>query len=175
MYIQRCKTFKKHFKQTIGVKFKNMTQEQKDWGKVISIAIVTAILLVGALSSCTPYMYKSNQIKVTHVLAVTEVGDTVKISMRDIRPTQIYNVIGYDFVRGYNNQYYNPWRQYHMYDNHYRYYGNAVGTNGAVHINNTPNWTPPVVNNNGSNTTGGSGAPIAVNPVTSTGGKKKNN
>ena len=66
-----------------------MTQEQRDWGKVITVAIVAAILLVGALSSCTPYMYKSNQIKVTHVLAVTEVGDTVKVAMRDIQPTKI--------------------------------------------------------------------------------------
>ena len=102
------------------LKYLTMTQEQRDWGKVISIAVMAAIILLGALS-CTPYIYKSNQIKVTHVLAVTELGDTVKIAMRDIKPTQVYNVVGYDFVRGYNNPYYNPWRQYHMYDNHYRY------------------------------------------------------
>ena len=150
-----------------------MTQEQRDWGKVISVAVMAAIILIGALS-CTPYMYRSNQIKVTHVLAVTELGDTVKIAMRDIQPTKIYNVVGYDFVRGYNNPYYNPWRQYHMYDNHYRYYGNATGTNGAIHINNAPNWNPPVVvNNSGSNTTGGNGAPIAVNPAR-VNGKKVN-
>ena len=71
-----------------------MTQEQRDWGKVITVAIVAMILLIGALSSCTPYMYRSNQNKVTHVLAVTEAGDTVKIAMRDIQPTQMYNVIG---------------------------------------------------------------------------------
>ena len=178
MYIQRCKTFKKHFKQTIGVKFKNMTQEQRDWGKVISIAIVAAILLIGALSGCTPYLYKSNQIKVTHVLALTENGDTVKVSMRDIKPTQIYNVIGYDFTRGYNNQYYNPWRQYEMYDNYYRYYGNHAMVGKPVNYINQPhnNWHPlenfaPVnrgTTNNGDN-------PVAVNPVTSGNGKKKNN
>ena len=87
-----------------------MTQEQRDWGKVISVAIVAAILLIAGLAGCTPYMYRSNQIKVTHVLALTENGDTVKVSMRDIKPTQIYNVIGYDFIRGYNNPYYDPWR-----------------------------------------------------------------
>ena len=151
-----------------------MTQEQRDWGKVITVAIVAMILLIGALSSCTPMIYKSNQIKVTHVLAVTEAGDTVKIAMRDIQPTQVYNVVGYDFVRGYNNPYYNPWRQYHMYDNHYRYYGNSFGT--KIHYSTSPTWNPPVVNNNGSNTTGGNGAPIAVNPVTQGGSSRgKNN
>ena len=152
-----------------------MTEKQRNLGRLITIGTLVGVLLAGVLSSCTPLIYKSNQIKVTHVLAITEAGDTVKISMRDIQPTQIYNVVGYDFARGYNNQYYNPWRQYHMYDNHYRYYGNAIGTNGAVHINKTPNWTPPVINNNGSNTTGGGGNPVAKNPVTSGGGKKKNN
>ena len=72
-----------------------MTQEQRDWGKVISVAIVAAILLIAGLAGCTPYMYRSNQIKVTHVLALTENGDTVKVSMRDIKPTQIYNCLLY--------------------------------------------------------------------------------
>ena len=156
-----------------------MTQQQRDYGKVISIAVLAAIILLASLSGCVPYMYKSNQIKVTHVLAVTEVGDTVKIAMKDIRPTQIYNVVGYDFVRGYNNPYYDPWRPYHMYDNHYRYYGNATGTNinsiKPAYQPNIKSWTPPVVNNNGSNTTGGGINPIARNPVTIGGGKKKNN
>ena len=171
MYIQRCKTFKKHFKETVKVKFKNMTQEQRDWGKVIAIAIVAMVLLIGALGGCTPYIYKSNQIKVTHVLAVTETGDTVKIAMRDIRPTQVYNVVGYDFVRGYNNPYYDPWRRYHVYDHHYRYYGNPK--NASVQ-GITPNWNPPVVvNNSGSNTTGGGNNPVAVNPAR-VNGKKVN-
>tara|TARA_R100000008_G_scaffold83872_1_gene69923 strand:+ start:165 stop:611 length:447 start_codon:yes stop_codon:yes gene_type:complete len=146
-----------------------MTQEQRDWGKVISVAVLAGIILVAALAGCTPYLYKSNQIKVTHVLAVTETGDTVKIAMRDIQPTQVYNVVGYDFVRGYNNPYYNPWRQYHMYDNHYRYYGNPKGTN-VQGI--TPNWNPPaVINNSGSNTTGGGNNPVAVNPARVSGKK----
>ena len=36
-----------------------MTQEQRDWGKVISVAIVAAILLIAGLAGCTPYMYRS--------------------------------------------------------------------------------------------------------------------
>ena len=151
-----------------------MTQEQRDYGKVISIAVLAAIILMAALAGCTPYMYKSNQIKVTHVLAVNELGDTVKIAMRDIQPTQVYNVVGYDFIRGYNNPYYDPWRQYRMYDNYYRYYGQS-------HINNVystkSNWKPPAVitGNNSNTTTGGGINPIARNPVTIGGGKKKNN
>ena len=153
------------------LKFLTMTQEQRDWGKVIAITIVIMVLLIGALGGCTPYIYKSNQIKVTHVLAVTETGDTVKIAMRDIRPTQVYNVVGYDFVRGYNNPYYDPWRRYHVYDHHYRYYGNPK--NASVQ-GITPNWNPPVVvNNSGSNTTGGGNNPVAVNPVR-VNGKKVN-
>ena len=93
--------------------------------------------------------------------------------MRDIQPTQIYNVVGYDFTRGYNNPYYDPWRRYYMQDNYYRYYGNHNGTNGAVHINKGKTWTPPVVNNNGSNTTGGGNNPVAVNPAR-VNGKKVN-
>lgn len=148
-----------------------MTQQQRDYGKVISIAVLAAIVLMATLFGCTPYMYKSNQTKVTHVLAITEVGDTVKIAMRDIQPTQVYNVVGYDFTRGYNNPYYNPWRQYHIRDNHYRYYGNSIGTS-IKSI--TPNWNPPVVvNNNGSNTTGGGNNPVAVNPAR-VNGKKVN-
>ena len=152
-----------------------MTQEQRDWGKVISVAVLAGIILMAALAGCTPYMYKSNQIKVTHVLALTERGDTVKIAMRDIQPTQVYNVVGYDFVRGYNNPYYNPWRQYNMYDNYYRYYGNSVGTSGVIHTTNPNNYLQPLpqVNTSGSNTTGGNGAPIASNPVTSGGGSSR--
>ena len=155
-----------------------MTEKQRDYGKLIAIAIVVMVLLVGALGGCTPYIYKTNQIKVTHVLAVTELGDTVKIAMRDIQPTQVYNVVGYDFVRGYMNPYYDPWRQYHLYDHRYRYYGSHMNIGG------TPNWKAPSVISNqsisgpinsGSNTTGGAGAPVAVNPVTATGGGKKNN
>lgn len=149
-----------------------MTDKERDLGRVISVSVLLLILLIAMFSSCTPYMYKSNQIKVTHVLALTEQGDTVKIAMRDIRPTQVYNVVGYDFVRGYNNPYYNPWRQYHVYDNHYRYYGNSFGT--KVHYSTSPTWTPPVViNNNGSNTTGGGNNPVAVNPAR-VNGKKVN-
>ena len=159
-----------------------MTQKQRDYGKVIAVSIMALIILIGMLAGCTPILYKSNQIKITHVLALTEAGDTVKIAIKDIRPTQIYNVVGYDFVRGYMNPYYDPWRQYHMYDHRYRYYGNQFNTISSGAHNNpygkiqniNPTISPSGVSS-GSNTTGGGGNPVASNPVTSTGGGKKNN
>ena len=159
-----------------------MTQKQRDYGKVIAVAVMALIILIGMLAGCTPMLYKSNQIKVTHVLAVTEEGDTVKIAMKDIRPTQVYNVVGYDFTRGYMNPYYDPWRDHWRYSNQYRYYGNQFNTISSS-ANNNPygkisNINPIISPSNissGSNTTGGGGNPVASNPVTSTGGGKKNN
>ena len=168
-----------------------MTDEQRDKGRAITLALLVMMMLIGMCSSCSNSLYRSNQIKVTHVLAVTELGDTVKIAMRDIQPTQMYNVIGYDFVRGYNNPYYDPWRQYHIYDNYYRYYGDHTSFwqehryyNNTNYSNKTwkPISTPQGSNNifssgnsGGSNTTGGGSNPVAINPVTSGGGIKKNN
>ena len=156
-----------------------MTEKQRDLGRLISIGAVILVLLFAALSSCTPFLYRNNQIQVTHVLALTENGDTVKVAINDIRPTQVYNVIGYDYVRGYMNPYYDPWRRYNLYDNQYRYRSGQVSV-----FNSIPNWKAPSVISNQSTsgpinsgiiTTGGGGAPVAVNPVTATGGGKKNN
>ena len=65
-----------------------MTQEQRDWGKVIAIAVLSTIMLIGALSSCT--VYKTPQMQITSVLAVTAQGDTLKLPIDAIRP--IYNL-----------------------------------------------------------------------------------
>jgi len=51
MYIQRCKTFKKHFKEITNLKFKNMTQKQRDYGKLIAISVMILIILLGMLSN----------------------------------------------------------------------------------------------------------------------------
>ena len=163
-------------------KIKKFFKKFDDIDKIFWFAIVFVLLAMICITSCTPYLYKSNQIKVTHVLALTEAGDTVQIAIKDIRPTQIYNVVGYDFVRGYMNTYYDPWRQYHMYDHRYRYYGNQFNTISSSANNNpygkisniNPIFSPDNVSS-GSNTTDGAGAPVAVNPVTATGGCKKNN
>ena len=86
-----------------------MTDKQRDLGRLITLAILLSILLVGILSSCAPMLYNRNQVMVTHVLALTEMGDTVKIRIDQIRPQQTYHVVGYDFVRWQDNRYYNPY------------------------------------------------------------------
>lgn len=162
-----------------------MTDKQRDTGRIITLIILIGILLIGVLSSCSSLLYQGNSVMVTHVLALTEMGDTVKIRIQDIQPQRTYNVVGYDFVRWQDNRFYVPGydRQYdyRYYDDRWRYHGKANGTYGQI--------TPyPNVNNNapisvggssvtqsyGGNTTGGAGAPVASNPVTSSGGKKFN-
>ena len=56
-----------------------MTERQRDYGKVISIAVMAAIILLGVLSSCT--VYRQPQMKITSVLAVTAEGDTLKLDI----------------------------------------------------------------------------------------------
>ena len=153
-------------------KMKKFFKKFDDIDKVFWFAVVFVLLAMICITSCAPVLYKSNQIKVTHVLALTETGDTVKIAMKDIRPTQVYNVVGYDFTRPYMNPYYDPWRNYWMYENRYRYYGNHINTNV---YNTTPNWQPPVVMGTKSKTTGGGNNPVASNPVLISGGGKKVN
>ena len=155
-----------------------MTDKQRDTGRLITLLLLLSILLIGILSSCTPMLYNNNRVMVTHVLALTEMGDTVKIKIQDIQPQRMYNVVGYDFVRWQDNRFYVPHYDrhydYRYFDSRWRYHGNPKGTYGYI----TPN---PNVNNNapitigGSQTTGGGGAPVASNPVTSSGGGKKFN
>ena len=133
MYVQRCKTFKKHFKEIIKVKFKKMTQKQRDYGRLIAIAAMVIIILIGMLSSCTPQLYK-NQINVTHVLALTEEGDTIKIPINQIRPNVVYNVIGYDYYRPY----YNRWNPFNTYYDPY-YHPNTYKPKPSYNVNSNIN------------------------------------
>ena len=153
-----------------------MTDKQRDFGRLITLAILISILLIGVLSSCTPMLYNNNRVMVTHVLALTEMGDTVKIRIQDIQPQRMYNVVGYDFVRWQDNRYYVPHydRQYdyRYYDSKWRYHGNPKGTYGYITPNPNVNNSPPI-NVGGSKTTGGGNAPVANNPAR-TGGKKFN-
>ena len=76
-----------------------MTDDQRDKGRAIAVLILLIILISAMLSSCSDLLYRGNQVMVTHVLALTEMGDTVKIRIQDIQPQRMYNVVGYDFVR----------------------------------------------------------------------------
>ena len=129
MYIERCKTFKKHFKEIAKVKFKKMTQKQRDYGKIIAIAVLSAIMLIGALSSCT--VYRAPQMKITSVLAVTAEGDTLKLPIDVIRPIYNYNTYPtnrYPIGYGHNTFYYTPWRN-HSYNGNDIIIRNGNGSN----------------------------------------------
>tara|TARA_R100000805_G_C3554193_1_gene65053 strand:- start:137 stop:604 length:468 start_codon:yes stop_codon:yes gene_type:complete len=155
-----------------------MTDKQRDMGRLITLIMLISILLIGVLSSCTPMLYNNNRVMVTHVLALTEMGDTVKIRIQDIQPQRMYNVVGYDFVRWQDNRYYVPHYDrhydYRYYDSRWRYHGSPKGNYGYITPNPNVNNSPPI-SVGGSQTTGGGGAPVASNPVTSTGGGKKFN
>ena len=113
-----------------------MTDKQRDTGRIITLIIMISILLIGMLSSCSSLLYSSNQVMVTHVLALTEQGDTVKIRIDQIRPQQIYNVVGYDFVRWNDSRFYVPGYDYQYdhryYNDRWRYHGKANGTYGQI-------------------------------------------
>jgi hypothetical protein len=166
MYVERCKTFKKHFKEIVKVKFKKMTQKQRDWGKVISLVIVATVLLIGALSSCSPQLYKNNKkINITHVLAVTEMGDTLKIPIEAIRPNVIYNVMGYNYMRP--NYYFRP------YNSTYDYYPyNLNHGNNIIYSTSKPRPTTPISTGSGSNI---SNPNLVTPPNPAVNNKKKNN
>jgi len=158
MYVGRCRTFKKHFKEIVNVKFKKMTERQRNYGKVISIAVLTAIVLLGVLSSCT--IYKQPQMKITSVLAVTAEGDTLKLPIDAIRPIYNYNNYPRSYYP-YNNFYYTPNRYYPVYGQQ------SNNTNGYSNNNNnsTPNYiTPSNSSFGGTGSVGNSGG----NPNVST-------
>ena len=62
---------------------------------LIVFVIIMFSLIFVMLASCSSTLYRSSM--VTHVLAVTESGDTLKIPLNQIQPTRIYNVVGYDY------------------------------------------------------------------------------
>tara|TARA_Y100000034_G_scaffold2543_1_gene3082 strand:+ start:871 stop:1383 length:513 start_codon:yes stop_codon:yes gene_type:complete len=160
-------------------KFKNLTLE----GKVFYIFITfITIWFIMILSGCVSSIYKvrkeniNDQVKVTHVLAVTEMGDTLKIPINEIKPKVIYNVVGYDYMR--YNPYYSPYNNRYYYDYYPYNYSNStnhVGTSFGI-SSIQPTTQIPVPNSGGnSGTSGFSGNPVASNPVTSGGGAKTKN
>ena len=107
-----------------------MTQRQREYGKVITIAILAAIMLFGVLSSCT--IYRQPQMKITSVLAVTAEGDTLQLPIDVIRPIYNYNT----YPRSYyphNTFYYSPWRNNNVYSS------NGIYSSYKPNNNNNPN------------------------------------
>ena len=102
---------------------------------------MSLLLLVATVASCGTYNTQP-KIQITHVLAVTEQGDTLRLPINMIKPNVYYNVVSYP------NRYYGGW-----YNNYYRpsYYNNrpiyAPG-NGSSRSSNNNN------NNNNNNSKG---------------------
>ena len=112
---------------------------------LIVFVIIMFSLFFLMLASCSSTLYRSSM--VTHVLAVTESGDTLKIPLNQIQPTRIYNVVGYDY---YNYRH----RDYYYRDLKYYYNGLNKNYSNGVNIYGTsqPNISQPnIVSQNNSN------------------------
>ena len=126
-----------------------MTQEQRDWGKVIAVAVLSTIMLIGALSSCT--VYKTPQMHITSVLAVTAQGDTLKLPIDAIRPIYNYNHYPsnrYPIIHNYPF-YYSPNRYQPIYSQHTSRPSNNINTPSIS--GSGPNVSSPVIVNPPSN------------------------
>ena len=112
--------------------------------------VIIATLFIFLVAACSPYYYQSKGPKVTHVLALTEEGDTLKIPIKDIKPNVIYNVVGYDWYRPYSG-YYTRWAEPYYHPRLYNppkpiYNGNSNYNNNSSNntpINTTPTIKPP--------------------------------
>ena len=149
--------------------------------KVFYTAMIFILLwfMVIILTSCMSSIYKvrKEQIKVTHVLAITETGDTLQIPIEDIKPKVIYNIVGY-VNRFSGRMWYNPYyRPYNYIYDYYPYnFGNNINYSGSTFGISTIRPTTQInvpSNNNNSGTSGFSTRPVATNPVISGGGVKK--
>ena len=126
-----------------------MTQRQRDYGKVIAIAVLSTFMLIGALSSCT--VYKTPQMHITSVLAVTAQGDTLKLPIDAIRPIYNYNHYPsnrYPIIHNYPF-YYSPNRYQPIYSQHTSRPSNNINTPSIS--GSGPNISSPVIVNPPSN------------------------
>tara|TARA_R100001463_G_scaffold135725_1_gene199481 strand:- start:29 stop:433 length:405 start_codon:yes stop_codon:yes gene_type:complete len=112
-------------------------------------------MLLVAISGCT--VYKVPKPNITHVLAITAEGDTLKLPIDVIRPIYNYNNVTYPRTNyyPYHNYYYKP----HNNINNWKPIG---GGNSNNNNNNNNNTTPvtPTVKPSGNVAT----PPVPVNP-----------
>jgi len=90
------------------------------------------LVLLATMVGCATYDNKP-RIMVTHVLAVTETGDTLRLPINMIRPNVYYKIIRYP------NNYYNNWNQYPFYHNQYQ---GSQNNNRPIYTPNNSNNTP---------------------------------
>jgi len=98
------------------------------------------LLLLLFLTGCA-VAEKQPKILITHVLAVTEQGDTLKLPINMIRPNVVYKIINY----GNNYRpYYNEWNYRPYYNNNQNVYVRPNNNNN----NNNNNPSKPTKPNN---------------------------
>ena len=97
---------------------------------------IKLILIIFLLAGCT--VYKTPKPNITHVLAITAEGDTLKLPIDVIRPIYNYNNITYPRTNyyPYHNYYYKPNNNI----NNWKPIGGGNNTNN----NNTTNVTPTI-------------------------------
>ena len=136
--------------------------EDKIFYPFLILIILWFIIVV--FTSCSPQLYKNNnKINITHVLAVTEMGDTLKIPIEAIRPNVIYNVMGYNYMRP--NYYFRP------YNYTYDYYPYNYSNNNSINYS-KPKPTTQINTGSGSNIVSPN---LTKPPNPAVNNKKKNN
>ena len=97
--------------------------------------IALCVMVTLAVASCGTYNVKP-KIQITHVLAVTEQGDTLRLPINMIKPNVYYNVISYPnrYYGGPYNNYYQP-----SYNNYRPIYAPSKGSSGSSSNNNNNN------------------------------------
>ena len=100
----------------------------------ISYPLALFVLLI-SLMGCGTYNTQP-KIQITHVLAVTEQGDTLRLPINMIKPNVYYNVIAYPnrYYGGWYNNYYQP-----SYYNNRPIYAPSKGSGGSSNNNNNNN------------------------------------
>ena len=101
--------------------------------------IVLFAIIVFA-TSCS-IQQQQPKIQITHVLAVTEQGDTLRLPISMIKPNVYYNIISYP------NRYYSNWSYGNYYPSHYNYKpiyvpGKGLGKSSNNNNNNSNKIVP---------------------------------
>jgi len=96
---------------------------------------IVLFVLTATVSSCGTYNTQP-KIQITHVLAVTEQGDTLRLPINMIKPNVYYNVVSYPnrYYGGWYNNYYRP-----SYYNNRPIYAPSKGSSGLSNNNNNNN------------------------------------
>ena len=102
---------------------------------------IVLFVLIVVVTSCATYNTKP-KIQITHVLAVTEQGDTLRLPINMIKPNIYYNVISYPnrYYGGWYNNYYQP-----GYYNNRPIYSLSSGSSSNSNNNNNNNNNNKIV------------------------------